>query len=323
MRILTAGRLEELTWDLPAPVLGLGTLDGVHLGHQELLARVRKRAAAVGGTPAVLTFARHPLEVVRPAEAPALLTPLPLKLLLLERLGMQAAAVLDFSPALARLEAKEFADRVLVHGLRVAGLCVGYDFGFGRGRRGTVDLLRQVAAEAGFWLEVLPPVTVDGQVVSSRAIRALLAAGQVEDAQRLLGRPYCLAGSVAPGAGRGMELGFPTANLAVPDPAVLKDGVYAGRALVRGAFHDAMMNLGSAPTFGAGGGRRLEIHLPGWREPLYGERLIAFFLRRLRDERRFADGAALVRQLTRDREAAQAAWDAAAAMPWPDWALQP
>jgi len=320
--VLTASRLEELAWDVPEPVLGLGTLDGVHLGHQELLARVRRQAAATGGTPGVLTFARHPLEVVRPAEAPPLLTPLPLKLLLLERLGMQAAAVLDFSPALARLEAREFVERVLVQGLKVAGLCVGYDFGFGRGRRGPVDLLRQAAAAAGFWLEVLPPVTVDGRVVSSRAIRSVLATGQVEEAQALLGRPYCLAGSVLPGAGRGLELGFPTANLAVPDPPVLTDGVYAGRALLRGAFHDAMMNLGSAPTFG-GGGRRLEIHLPGWREPLYGERLVAFFLHRLRDERRFPDGAALVRQLTRDREAAQAAWEAARALPWPDWALQP
>ena len=322
MRVLTAARLEELTWDVAAPVLGVGTLDGVHLGHQELLARVRARAAATGGTPGALTFARHPLEVVRPAEAPALLTPLPLKLALLERQGMQAAAVLDFSPALARLEAREFVERVLVRGLHVAGLCVGYDFGFGRGRRGTVDLLRQAAGESGFWLEVLPPVTVDGRVVSSRAIRALLAGGEVDEAQRLLGRPYCLTGRVAPGAGRGVGLGFPTANLAVPDPPLLKDGVYAGRALVRGAFHDAMMNLGWAPTFG-GGGRRLEIHLPGWREPLYGEPLVAFFLRRLRDERRFPDGAALVRQLTKDQEAAQTVWEGAAAMPWPDWALQP
>jgi riboflavin kinase/FMN adenylyltransferase len=144
----------------------------------------------------------------------------------------------------------------------------------------------------------------------------------VEAAQRLLGRPYCLEGAIQRGAGRGTALGFATANLPVPEPAALKDGVYAGRVLVRGAFRDAMMNVGVAPTF-ADGQRRLEIHLPGWTEPLYGEHVVAYFLRRLRDELRFPDAAALTRQLAADRQAAEAAWDAARAMCWTDWALQP
>jgi riboflavin kinase/FMN adenylyltransferase len=173
----------------------------------------------------------------------------------------------------------------------------------------------------GFWLDVVPPVSVDGRVVSSRVIRGLLIQGRVEDAQRLLGRPYCLAGEVERGAGRGRDLGFATANLAVPHPGLLADGVYAGRVLVRGAFQDAMMNLGWAPTFGEGQ-RRLEIHLPGWGEALYGERVLACFLARLRDERRFPDEAALRAQLTRDREAAKAVWQPAQALPWPEWALQ-
>jgi riboflavin kinase/FMN adenylyltransferase len=322
MQVIRVARLEDLAWDIRTPVAGMGTLDGVHLGHQALLKQVTGRAAATGGTPAVVTFARHPLEVVRPAEAPPLITPLRLKLKLLEAAGVAAAVALEFTPAMAQLPATVFVEEVLSRRLGVAGLCVGYDFGFGRGREGTPALLQALGPRLGFWVEVLPPVSADGQVVSSRGIRALLGAGDVEAAQRLLGRPYCLEGAVQRGAGRGTALGFATANLPVPEPAVLKDGVYAGRVLVRGAFRDAMMNLGVAPTF-ADGQRRLEIHLPGWTEPLYGEHVVAYFLRRLRDELRFPDAAALTRQLAADRQAAEAAWDAARAMCWTDWALQP
>jgi riboflavin kinase/FMN adenylyltransferase len=320
MQVIHAAAIEDLRWDLTGVVLGMGTLDGVHVGHQAILRRVAERTSTPGATPAVLTFAQHPLAIVRPQQAPALLTPLPLKLALLERFGMAAVVVIHFTPALATLEADEFVQRALVDGLGVGGLCVGYDFGFGRGRRGNVELLRELSQRYGFWLEVIPPVTVDGQVVSSRAIRGLLIQGRVAAAQRLLGRPYCLVGEVERGDGRGRHLGFATANLPVPDSELVKDGVYAGRVLVRGAFRDAMMNLGRAPTFG-GGLHRLEIHIPGWEEPLYGERIVAFFLARLRDEQRFADAGALRAQLGRDREAAEAVWRAAQALPWPEWSL--
>jgi riboflavin kinase/FMN adenylyltransferase len=320
MRVIQATILQDLQWDVPVPVLAMGTLDGVHLGHQEILRHVRERAVAVGGTPAVLTFARHPLEVVRPGQAPPLITPLTVKLALLDRLGMAAAVAIHFSPAIAALEAEEFVERVLVERLRVVGLCVGYDFGFGKGRRGNADLLRALAPRSGFWLEVVPPVSLDGLVVSSRMIRGLLGEGRVEEAQRFLGRPYCLAGEVQAGAGRGRELGFATANLPLTEPTPLRDGVYAGRLLLRGGFQDAMLNLGRAPTFGPGE-RRLEVHVPGWQEPLYGEGVAAFFLRRLRDEQRFASAEALIAQLNRDRATAEAAWEAARGLPWPEWTL--
>lgn len=320
MRVIHASSLDELRWDVPRPVLAMGTLDGVHLGHQEILRRVRERAAASAGTPGVTTFARHPLEVVRPGEAPPLITPLPLKLALLSRQGMAAAAVIHFTAAMAALEAEEFVGRVLAEGLGVQGLCVGYDFGFGRGRRGNPELLARLAVRHGFWLEVIPPVSLDGLVVSSRMIRALLNEGRVEEAQRFLGRPYCLAGEVAAGAGRGRALGFATANVPLSEPVPLADGVYAGRVHLRGAFRDAVLNLGCAPTFGPGE-RRLEVHVPGWGEPLYGEPVTAFFLRRLREERRFPSAEDLGAQIARDRDAAQAAWEAARGLPWPEWTL--
>jgi riboflavin kinase/FMN adenylyltransferase len=320
MHVIQAMGLQDLQWDVPVPVLGMGTLDGVHLGHQEILRHVRERAVAVGGTPGVITFAQHPMEVVRPGQAPPLITPLTVKLALLDRLNMAAAAVIHFSPAIAEMAAEEFVERVLVERLRVAGLCVGYDFGFGKGRRGNADLLRALAPRSGFWLEVVPPVSLDGLVVSSRMIRGLLAEGRVEEAQRFLGRPYCLAGEVQAGTGRGRELGFATANLPLTEPTPLRDGVYAGRLFLRGGFQDAMLNLGRAPTFGPGE-RRLEVHVPGWQEPLYGEGVAAFFLRRLRDERRFASADALIVQLNRDRATAEAAWEAARGLPWPEWTL--
>jgi riboflavin kinase/FMN adenylyltransferase len=320
MRVIQATEFRDLRWDIPNPVLAMGTMDGVHLAHQEILRRVRERAAASGGTPGVLTFARHPLEVVRPGEAPPLITPLPVKLALLDSLGMAAAVVIHFSSIMANMGAEEFVQQMLVESLRVVGLCVGYDFGFGRGRKGNADLLRRLAPRYGLWLEVVSPVSLEGVVVSSRMIRGLLAEGRVEEARHFLGRPYCLESEVQPGAGRGRELGFATANVPLPEPTPLADGVYAGRLLVRGAFQDAMLNLGRAPTFGPGE-RRLEVHMPGWHEPLYGELVTAFFLRRLRDEQCFASAEALVGQLHRDRAAAEAAWDAARGLPWPEWAL--
>jgi riboflavin kinase/FMN adenylyltransferase len=320
MQVIHAASVEDMRWNVPIPILAMGTMDGVHLGHQEILRRVRQRAAAVGGTPAALTFVRHPLEVVQPDRAPTLMMPLPLKLALLSRLGMAAVVAIQFSRTLADLEPEEFVRTVLVERLKIAGVCVGYDFGFGRGRRGNADLLREMVRTHGFWLEVVPPISVGGVVVSSSGIRALLAEGKVEEARRLLGRPYCLEGEVRPGAGRGRDLGFPTANVAVPESLLLKDGVYAGRLLVRGGYLDCMMNLGRAPTFG-GGARRLEVHMPAWDGPLYGERVTAFFVQRLRDEQAFPSGEVLAAQLARDREAAEAAWMAARDLPWPEWAL--
>ncbi len=320
MQVIHASAVGEIAWDMPRAVVAMGTLDGVHVGHQAILHRARRTAAEHDGVPAALTFAQHPLEVVRPHEAPPLLTPLPLKLALLERLGIAAAVVLHFSAELAALEASDFVEEVVVRRLRVAGVSVGTDFGFGRGRKGNVDLLRLAALRHGFRVEVVPPVEVGGQVVSSRAIRAFLGAGDVEAARPLLGRPFCMAGIVQRGKGRGRELGFATANLSVPNRTPLRDGVYAGRAFVCGTFQDAMMNLGRAPTF-AEGERRLEVHLPGWTDALYGERLLVFFVARLRDEARFADALALTRQLQKDQESAEAVWRESASFPWPEWAL--
>ncbi|MFA5028124.1 MAG: riboflavin biosynthesis protein RibF [Candidatus Methylomirabilota bacterium] len=321
MRILSVSRPEEFVWDLRRPVLALGTMDGVHLGHQAVLARTRELAAELDGTPAVLTFARHPLEVVCASEAPAAITPLSLKLQLLARFGMAAAVAIDFSPVMAALEAEAFVSDLLLERLGVAGLAVGRDFGFGRGRRGTVALLASLAGSAGARLAVVPPVKLGEQTVSSRHIRALLQAGEAAEAHRFLGRPFCVQGEVQPGAGRGSTLGAATANLELSGRPLLRDGVYAGRVFLQGDFRDALMNLGVAPTFGEGV-RRLEIHIAEWEGALYGSRLTVFVLERLRDERRFPHAAALTRQFALDRAAAESVWKDAGRLPWREWTLQ-
>lgn len=302
-------------------VAGLGTFDGVHLGHQEVLRQVLRQAREAGGTAAVFTFTQHPLVVLNPAKAPRLITPFPLKRAILERSGIDLLVAATFDRAMADLSPRDFVKQVLVDRLAVRALCVGHDFAFGRGRTGTTETLAGLAREHGFGLTVVPAVTLDGLPVSSTAIRGLLAEGEVRQAWRLLGRPYLISGVVARGSGRGRALGYPTANLDAPDLLVL-DGVYAARAAVRGQVREAMVNVGVAPTFG-GTTRRVEVHLPGWAQDLYGEPVTVLFLERLRGEARFPSPEALVAQLERDRAEARRAWEATAASPWGDWALHP
>lgn len=314
--------LDLLRGEHPGVVAGLGTFDGVHLGHQEVLRQVLRQAREAGGTAAVFTFTRHPLVVLNPPKAPKLITPLPLKRAILERSGIDLLVTATFDRAMADLSPRDFVKQVLVDRLAVRALCVGYDFAFGRGRTGTTETLAALAREHGFALTVVPAVTLDGLLVSSTTIRGLLVEGEVRQAWRLLGRPYMISGVVARGSGRGRTLGYPTANLDAPADLLAPDGVYAARAAVRGQVREAMVNIGVAPTFG-GTARRLEVHLPGWTKDLYGEAVTVLFLERLRAEARFPSPEALVAQLERDRAEARRAWEATASFPWGDWALHP
>jgi riboflavin kinase/FMN adenylyltransferase len=244
----------------------------------------------------------HPLEVLQPDRAPKLITPYPIKERLLKSLGVDLLVALPFTPSLAEMEAEAFVEEILWKKLRAEFLCLGFDFRFGRGRRGTPDLLRKMAKALGFEVEVLPPVTVDGTVVKSTIIRDLLQQGKVGEAARYLTRPYAALGEIIPGAGRGRGLGFATANLLPPHDLLIPDGVYAGRAYVDEGGHDAAINVGVAPTFGAGG-RRVEIHLLDVQEdraPGYGQAVLVTFQERIRDETHFASPEALQAQVARD-----------------------
>jgi riboflavin kinase/FMN adenylyltransferase len=281
--------------------IAVGNMDGVHLGHRRLIELARARAAAAG----VLTFEPHPVQVLRPERAPPLLTPLPRKLELLSGLGLAATVVQPFDHAYAATPAAEFVARDLGGKLGVAHVVVGHDFTAGR-ERARVDALRPLLDAHGIALTVVEPVTADGLVVSSTKIREFVLEGNVDAAAELLARPYDVDAEVVRGAGRGRRFGFATANLRTGQllPA---NGVYVVSArLDAGPELAGVCNVGVKPTVEPAGGVLAEVHLLDFDgRDLYGARLRAAFLLRLRDERRFPSVDALRAQIERDVEAAR------------------
>jgi riboflavin kinase/FMN adenylyltransferase len=295
--------------DVAGTVVTVGTFDGVHRGHQDVLSRLASRAASAGLRSVLVTFAGHPLELLRPEQAPLQLTPGIEKLEAIAPTGVDYVAVLPFTPALAALEADEFVDRVLVDRLRMRALLVGHDHGFGRGRTGHADTLQVLGAERGFGVEIIEPVQVEGgATVSSSAVRRAVQGGDLETATRMLGRAYGAVGRVVQGEQRGRLLGYPTLNVALPDARKLlpPDGVYAVRVLTPSGAFGGMLNLGGRPTFGDHA-RSLEAHLFDAAGDWYGRVVRVEFVSRLRDVERFPSAEALVAQLHEDARAARRA----------------
>jgi riboflavin kinase/FMN adenylyltransferase len=266
--------------------VAVGEFDGVHLGHREV----------IRGSDTVLTFEPHPLQVVRPEAAPKLLTSLEAKAGLIESLGVDELVVIPFDEGFAGQTPQEFIDRILVDRLQATHVSVGENFRFGHRASGDAELL---GADSRFQTRVVPLVEVDGEIVSSSHIRALVLAGEVEVATRFLGAPFELRGEVVPGDRRGRELGFPTANI-VPDEALVcpGHGVYAARA--DGVC--AAVSVGVRPTFGTGRAVLVETYLLDSDVELYGKVLRIEFVERLRGERRFDSVDALIEQMHNDVE---------------------
>jgi riboflavin kinase / FMN adenylyltransferase len=287
-------------------VVAIGVFDGVHLGHQHVLADARRLAAERRALSAVVTFDRHPAAVVRPESAPKLLTDLDQRLELLAGLGMDLTYVVTFDESRSKESAEDFIETVLVTCLAAKAVVVGADFHFGHERRGNVELLRAAGRAAGFevdGIELLASKEEGVEAISSTAIRAELVAGDLASANRMLGRPHEVRGVVTEGDRRGRELGYPTANLAVPrDICLPADGIYAGW-YVRpdGAGHPCAINLGRRPTFyDHAEASLLEAHLLDFEGDLYGEQAKVRFVARLRDEVRFDSVDALLRQMALD-----------------------
>lgn len=282
-------------------VVAIGTFDGVHRGHQGVLDKARALGRKLGLPVAVLTFDRHPLVTLR-GEPPPLITPFPERVrLLAARADTVVVAVFDRS--FARMEAVAFLEQVVVGRLGAAAVVVGENFTFGQGGAGDVALLRREGARAGLEVEVAEPVLAGGEPVSSSRVRRAVAAGRVEEARELLGRPFTVEGPVVAGAGRGGRLlGYPTANVATPAEQILPAaGVYLGAARLHGRRRAALVVVGGAPTFGdAPAGRGVEAFLLGCAGSLRGERLALEFLERVRGLVRFASPAALAEQIRAD-----------------------
>jgi riboflavin kinase/FMN adenylyltransferase len=299
--------LRDLPTGLRGAALAIGNFDGVHRGHQAVIAEAGRVARSLGAPHLVVTFEPHPRAVFRPSDAPFRLTPRRAKLQLFGALGVTATVVFKFDRVFAAMPADGFVREVLVAGLGARHVVIGRDFCFGRGRAGTADFLRDQAAQAGFGVTAVPPeIDPAGQPYSSSRARACLAAGDPEGAAAILGRPFSIGGHVRHGDHRGRLLGFPTANLALADHIRPRLGVYAVRARTAdGATLAGVANLGERPTV-AGRDVRLETHLFDFAGDLYGRWLDVALLHFIRPEVKFPDLDALKRQIAADSATARA-----------------
>ncbi|HNA31315.1 MAG TPA: bifunctional riboflavin kinase/FAD synthetase [Thiobacillaceae bacterium] len=284
----------------------IGNFDGVHLGHQSMLARLTARAASAGAAPAVLTFEPHPREIFTPDSAPTRLTSLREKLEILRGLGVARVHVCRFTKPFAALSAEDFVRRILVEGLHARYVLVGDDFRFGAKRTGDFALLTKLGEQHGFTAEALHTVEAAGQRASSTAVREALAAGDMATAAQLLGRPYSISGRVVGGDQLGRKIGYPTANIQLKHNRPPLTGIFAVR--VQGLDQPdwpGVASLGTRPTVHANGRPTLEVHLFNFDQSIYRRHLRVEFLHKLRDEAKFPSLEALIAQIDEDARQAR------------------
>lgn len=286
-----------------AAAVAIGNFDGVHVGHQALIARAR----AAGLRAVALTFDPHPSALFSPQSAPPRVCSLARRLELLAAAGIDTTVVEPFTRELAALAPDAFIDEIVLGALAARAIVVGYDFSYGQGRAGTTDELRAHGARAGVDVAIVPPVEVDGEVASSTKIRGYLRAGDLPRAARLLGRAWDIDGTVVHGAARGRALGIPTANIAPESDLAIAPGIYAVTLTAGGVARAAVASLGTNPTFVEQGGLVLEVHVLDWDGDLYDQRVRTTFVARLRDELKFDSVDALLAQIRRDIDDARAA----------------
>ncbi len=293
--------LENLPNSFRGGAVAVGNFDGVHLGHVRIVQKLVARAQQLRGAAVVLTFDPHPAVLLRPDKVPPPLTSTARKAELLGQLGTDAVVAYPTDAALLRLAPEEFFASILLQQLGARGLVEGYNFSFGRNRGGDVHSLAALCRDAGISLDVVEPVLIDGQTVSSSRIRRLLSDGQVARARGMLTQPYRIRGLVVHGAGRGRQLGYPTANLHEVNTLLPSGGIYAGCVQADGRLWPAAISVGPNPTFDEGA-LKIEVHLVDYHGSLYDRHLEVDFLERLRDIQRFGSVDELVRQMDRDIE---------------------
>jgi len=289
----------------PGGVAAIGNFDGLHRGQRAVLERVRERAAALGLPSMAITFEPHPLAVLRPEVAPPRLTTPKQKLHLLEDAGLEVALVVGFTEEVARTTAQSFVADFLHRRLALAEIYVGARFAFGHKREGNVELLHEMGESLGFVAGAVEPVSWKGERISSTRIRQALSEGRAEDAEEMLGRPYCVTGKVVRGDRMGKKIGWPTVNLASDGQLLPQDGVYAGRVRFSSlpASFDCVTNIGTRPTVYENYQRVVESHVLDFNADVYGERVELDFHKRLREEKIFPSVMDLSAQIGRDVEA--------------------
>lgn len=285
-------------------VITLGNFDGLHRGHQELIRLIIQRARETASHSMVVTFRPHPLKILAPEQCPPLISIYEEKIELLERLGIDVLVKIPFTLEFAAMEPRAFVKDVLCGLLGAREIFVGYNYRFGKGRKGNIRLLRELGEEFGFVVREIEQVSLDGEVISSTLIRQLLKNGEVEHAAKLLGRDYALSGIVVKGDGRGRGLGFPTANIAPKHAIIPRNGVYAVRLFVRDKYYNGIVNIGMRPTFEAHS-PAIEVHIFDFDEDIYGEEITVYFVSRIREEKKFRNAEALTNQINADIEIAK------------------
>jgi len=296
---------DEAKTKITASCVTIGNFDGVHMGHQKLLCRARQKARSQGLASVVVTFDPHPLRVLSGAHTPPFITLTQQKLELIASLGLDFTLCLEFTKELAKLEPDEFVKNFLLNGLRMREMVIGYDYAFGRNRKGNFALLTALGAHMGFHVEQVGPVLIDDAIVSSSRVRDMIQAGLVWEVRPLLGRFYRVQGEVVSGLGRGGRLlGFPTANLHLVDELFPKTGVYAAWASTSGRTFPAVANIGFNPTFG-NNVLSVEAHLLDFNQDIYGQEVRIHFVQRLRSEQKFPEVNALIARIQEDIQLAR------------------
>jgi riboflavin kinase / FMN adenylyltransferase len=291
--------LGKIKKKFPSSIITLGNFDGLHLGHQELIRQIILRAEETASLSMVVTFRPHPLKILAPDRCPPLISIYEEKIRLIEELGIDVLVKIPFTLDFSAMGPRDFVRNVLVDLLGAKEIFVGYNYRFGKGRKGDIGLLRELGQELGFLVREIEQVSLNNEVISSTRIRQLLQKGEVEHAAKLLGREYALSGIVVKGDGRGRGLGFPTANIAPRHAIVPSNGVYAVRLFVRDKFYDGIVNIGMRPTF-ARNSLAIEVHIFDFDEDLYGEEVTLYFIRKIREEKKFQNAEALIRQIRID-----------------------
>lgn len=305
MQILRA--IDELRSVRGPTHLAIGVFDGIHLGHRAVIQEAILGAKASGGSSVVLTFHPHPVKILRPEKAPRLLTSTQHKTKLIDRLGVNALLIQDFTLDFSKTRPERFIQQIMTAADRLAQICVGEGWTFGANRSGTVALLEDLATRFGFTLSSVKPVTIDGQIVSSTLVRSAVEVGNFVLAAKLLGRPFAILGTVSEGSHLGRQLGFPTANLRAHNEQFPPNGVYAVKAWHRDIEFGGVANIGVRPTVDHQSGERLlELHLFDFDQDIYGQDIEVLFVEYLRPETKFAGLNELRTQIAKDAEKARA-----------------
>lgn len=289
-------------------VVAIGVFDGVHLGHQTLIGECIKEAKRLRGTPAVMTFFPHPLHILRPEIKIPFIVSLPYRLKLIEQLGIDVCWVIKFTRRFSHLSAEQFIKRYIVDKMHAKAVVVGDDFHFGKNRGGNLDFLKAMGQKYGFKVKIVSAVKKGPKAISSTRIREFISKGQLEDAERLLGRQVSIMGRVVRGDARGKNLGYPTANINPPaNHVILPQGVYVVKVRIENKVYQGVANIGCRPSFTPSDAEvNIEVHIFDFRKDIYGQEIVVEFLKKIRNEKVFQTPQDLILQLKKDEKKARA-----------------